>query len=110
MLTPPLVLWIGNHMVIEHVGVRNTVTGVYDNAATVAVTLKDSAGVALTGETWPKTMSYVAGSNGVYRATLAATIAAVSGDKLRAHLAVQGSGGEIDYREIPVTARYRQID
>lgn len=40
---------------------------VYVNDATVTVTIKDSKGDLLAGESWPVELPYVAGSNGLYR-------------------------------------------
>lgn len=43
-------------------------TGSYINTATVTLTaIKDSAGNVVTGDTFPKSMAYVAASNAVYR-------------------------------------------
>ncbi|MCR4300972.1 MAG: hypothetical protein NUV51_05120 [Sulfuricaulis sp.] len=64
----------------------------YLNAATVAVTLKDSAGVNITGETWPKTLAYVAGSNGRYRATLSDLIGIVPGQPVKATVTAEQGG------------------
>lgn len=67
-------LYYGNDMLLEVAGLRDQATGDYLNAATVTVTLEDDADVQVTGESWPLAMSYVASSNGVYRATLRDTL------------------------------------
>lgn len=68
-------LYIGNSNMVELAGLRasNTPT-TYINDATVTVTITDLAGTEVTGETWPKSMNYVASSNGVYRADLSASL------------------------------------
>jgi hypothetical protein len=66
------VLLIGNDLTIELQGLQDSLTGDYINAgATVTVTVKSAnTGIAIEGDVWPKTMTYVASSSGVYRATL----------------------------------------
>lgn len=73
-------------------GLQNAADDSYLNAATVSVTIKDSAGVNVTGETWPKTMSYVAASNGKYRATVSDAMAIVPGRAYTAHITAEASG------------------
>ena len=64
----------------------------YLNAATVAVTLKDSAGVDVVGETWPLAMTYVSGSKGRYRAILTDALTLDPGAKYTAIItAVSGT-------------------
>ena len=86
-----------NDTLIELAGLQNETTGAYLNTATVTVTLIDATGANVTGATWPMAMSYVAGSNGLYRATLGfdlpltenglykANIIAIGGTGLRAN-------------------------
>jgi hypothetical protein len=60
----------------------------YLNAATVAVTLKDAAGVEVTGETWPFTLAYVTGTKGRYRAILTDALVLVAGQIYTATITV----------------------
>lgn len=84
-------LQVGNSSVIEVQGLQNSVDETYQNSATVTCTLTDLAGASLAGETWPKTMVYVAASNGNYRATLSHEIAMVVGSSYLYDItAVQG--------------------
>jgi hypothetical protein len=69
-MTSAHILLKDNDMVLEVSGLQNKITGAYLNAAAVAVSLADAAGVAVTGQTWPLALTYVAASDGVYRATL----------------------------------------
>lgn len=66
-------LFIGNSNVVEMSGLRaNDVSGVYINDATVTCTITDLNGTEVAGQTWPLTMDYQTGSNGIYQATLPA--------------------------------------
>lgn len=103
-------LWIGNNNVIEIgkdlVGVlTNDVTDAVDTAATVTCTLKDSAAVDVTGDTWPKAMAHATGGN--YVATLSDAIAIVADAIYTAHVDVVGTGGEVAHWEIALTAKVR---
>ena len=60
------VLYVDNDMRLE-VGSLRDLDGVYLNAATVTATIYDALGVAVTGQSWPLTLAYVALSNGIYR-------------------------------------------
>lgn len=104
-----LTLYVGSSNVVELTGLTNSVTGAVDNAATVTVTVKDATGATnVAGETWPKSMAYVAASAGTYRATLSPNLAITSGTRYRAVVDVTGSNGDKDRREVPVAAKYRQ--
>jgi hypothetical protein len=60
-----------NDNVIEIDGAMNSITGDYLNTATVTLTsIKDLSGVAVTGVTFPMTMTYVTASNGKYQAII----------------------------------------
>lgn len=55
------------------------------------MTLKDSDGVEISGETWPKTLTYESASDGRYKCTLAAALALVAGKTYYGHItATQG--------------------
>jgi len=57
----------GNSTVIQHTVTNPLANPIYVNDATVTVTITDSNGVDLIGESWPVTLPYVTASNGVYR-------------------------------------------
>jgi len=69
----PISLFVGNTAILE-VSLVDVLTDSAVNAATVAVTLTDISGVELAGDTWPKTLSYVSGSEGIYRALLSSNV------------------------------------
>lgn len=103
------ILWIGNDNIVELIGYRSATTGQFLNAATVTVTLKDAAGVDVSGESWPKSMAYVDGSNGTYRATLPAALPLVEYAQYTGIIdAVQGVGST-DQRRQTLMARYRNV-
>lgn len=72
-------LYKDNDNTFEIGGLKND-TGAFINTATVTLTsIKDSAGVVVTGDTFPKTMAYVAASDAVYRASVDKLLAVTSG-------------------------------
>lgn len=86
-----LTLYIGNDCEIELYGLADA-RGSYQNDATVEVTLKTLSGVNVSGQSWPLTLAYVAGSDGVYRGVLQDTIDVSVNDALRAHVDVSAGG------------------
>ena len=64
------VLYIGNDMSLTVTGLKDEVSGDFINNATVTARLRDRAGNDITGQSWPATLTYVTGSNGIYRGTL----------------------------------------
>lgn len=104
-----LTFYVGASNVIELASLTNAVTGAVDNGATVTVTIKDWGGTTnISGETYPKSMAYVAASSGKYRATISPNLAIVAGTRYRAVINVTGNAGDKDYREVPIMAAYRQ--
>lgn len=101
------VLHVGNDHVLEVAGLRNELTGAALNSATVTVTLVDSAAAEVTGDTWPKTMSYVSGSDGVYRATLVYGLGLTAGARYTARITADAGNGLRAYWEMECVARPR---
>lgn len=87
------ILFQNNDTVLELENLKNEVNGAYLNSATVTVTLKDSAGMNVTGTTWPKAMTYVAASNGMYRATLPYGLALVPAQRYTATIVADAGAG-----------------
>lgn len=103
-----LTLYLGNDNVLTLVGLQNDISAAYLNAATVTVTLVDSDGTEISGETWPLTMTYVATSDGNYRATLPDTLTGLTAaDALTAKVSADGGAGLQGYWEVPVLAAVR---
>ena len=77
-MSNPVSLFVGNTAILE-ITLVDELTGDPVNSATVAITLTDISGVELTGDTWPKPLVYVAGSEGLYRALLSHNVAMEEG-------------------------------
>lgn len=101
------VLLIGNDSVLEIDRVKNEVSGAYINDASVFVTLRDDAGVAVVGTVWPKAVPYVAASDGLYRVTLPYTLDLTAGARYTAHVTVNGGTGLLAAWVIACVARTR---
>ena len=66
--------FVANTNLLTLVGLTSHITDIAINDATVTVTVMDSSGVEVTGETWPLTMDYISGSDGNYQAVLTDTL------------------------------------
>ena len=90
----PFDLYVDNDNLISVSSLRNSTaaTGVFINNATVAVTLLDSAGAEVAGETWPLTLGYVTASDGGYRAVMQDTLTIVPGSDYTAEITADGDG------------------
>lgn len=62
--------FVANTNVLMLTGLHNAATDAYISNATVEVTIKDLAGVAVPGVTWPISMAYVTASDGDYMGVL----------------------------------------
>lgn len=82
-----LVIEAGNAPVLQTI-VRDTLTGVAVDDASVVVTLTDAAGAQVTGATWPVALGYLAGSAGVYRVQLDAALPLLVGQSYKATFAI----------------------
>lgn len=78
------IVLVENDNVVELFELRNPITGAFLNAATVDITITDSEGVEVTGETWPLTIPYVTGSNGIYRVILDKVLGFIAGQRYTA--------------------------
>ncbi len=96
-----LIYYLNDH-VIEVDKFYDEVDGSYINSATVTVTLVDSTGTDVVGQTWPTALPYVASSDGKYRATLADTMTLVKGQPYTAKVTANGGPGLMGYWEVPV--------
>jgi len=103
-----LKLFIDNDNVLALIGLKNYVTSVYINDATVTATLYDAAGVEVTGQTWPVTMAYASGTDGIYRATLEYDLTVTTEQVYVAHVEVDGGSGLIGHFEARVMAMTRR--
>lgn len=86
------IILVENDNVVELDGLRNPVTGAFLNAATVDITITDSAGVEVAGETWPLSIPFVSGSDGIYRVVLDKVIEFIAGQRYTAVINARESG------------------
>jgi hypothetical protein len=86
----PLVINSDNYITLE--GLKDSTNNQFINTATVTVTVYSPANVALSGTSWPVTMSYVASSNGNYRGILPATLVVNKGETLTAKVTATVGG------------------
>lgn len=100
-------LYTGNDTVVEARGVMNEVTGEYLNSATVTCTLLTSAGVEVTGQSWPLAMAYVSSSDGVYRATVPKTVAITANGRYKMQIDVNAGAGLVGQWTVPCLCRVR---
>lgn len=62
--------YVDNDNIIELRGLQDIDDNYINDATVTLVTIVDSADTLVTGQTFPVVMSYVAASNGIYRATV----------------------------------------
>ena len=93
---------IDNNNVIELQTLTNGITGAVDTGASVTVTLKDSSGTEVVGQSWPAAMNHDTG--GTYRATLDDGLTLIATRSYTAIVDAVGTGGEVGHWEIPVQA------
>ena len=103
-----LTYYVGNTQVLELSGLKDTVSGNYQNDATVTVTLTDSAGASVSGQTWPAAMTYVPASNGTYRVTLDSDLVLTAGVTYTARIDVIAAGGIIGRWDCTVAVKPRR--
>jgi hypothetical protein len=102
------IIYIGNDSVMEVADLKNDQTGADINDAAVTVRLKTTAGADVDGETWPKTLNYVEGSQGMYRATLPYTLELAAGGRYVATIVADAGAGLRAEWDIDCVARTRK--
>lgn len=80
-------------------GLKDEVSGAFINIATVEVTLVDRDGTPVTGQSWPTSMPYVAGSDGVYRGTLSDSLDLTKFESYTAQITADAGPGLQQYWE-----------
>lgn len=101
------ILYLGNNSIVDVTGLRNENTGAYVADAVVSVTLLDQTGRPVIGSDWPLTLAYLAGSNGVYRATLPHTLDLVEGGRYLARIVADSGAGLQAQWDMPCVGRLR---
>ena len=93
---------------IEVSGLKNRALDTFINNANVTVTLKDKDGAEVVGETWPLTLDKVAGTDGLYRASLKDTLTLGLNEKVTAEVNADGGTGLQSYWEKPLIVRLQK--
>lgn len=91
-------------------GLKSSAEDIYLNNYEITVTVKDAAGAAVAGETWPLLMTYIEGSNGDYITAISYLVQFVAGDRYTAFVTVDASdssGERYGHWEFPFIARVR---
>lgn len=101
--------FVANTNVLDLTGLRNELTDAYINSATVTVTVKDEEGVEVAGQVWPLVMSYVAASDGNYRAFLADTLPFVAKAKYTAFIEANGGANLVGHWEFHFKPTTRSV-
>ena len=96
-----LVYWQHNDNVLILDALKDYIADTYINDASVTATLKDTAGNAVTGAT-DLVMSYVAGSDGQYRATIPYDITCTCRRMYTVEITADGGSDRRGFWEVPV--------
>ena len=102
----PTLIYKDNENLIELDELKNSANDTFVNDATVAVTIKNAAGTTVSGETFPKTMTYVASSDGKYQAALSDLMVLVPGQHYTAFITAISGALNASW-EIPLRAATR---
>lgn len=102
------VVYVGNTNIIEITGLKSAVEGSYVNDADVTVTVKDADDNAVSGQTWPAAMAYVAGSNGNYRGILEDDLALVDGSQYVAVIDADAGTNRVGHWEFAFSPKTRR--
>jgi len=104
------IAYVSNDSLLKLDGLEDeaATTTTYINDATVTATLVDEDGANVSGQSWPVTLSYVAASNGNYRATLEDVLVLSHGSNYTAKITANGGAGLMGYWELPIAAETRR--
>ena len=91
--------FVANTNVLQLLGLKSETDDTFINDATVTVTVTDADGVNVTGGAWPLTMSYVASSDGDYRAILSNELPLVAKAKYVATINADGGADRVGHWE-----------
>ncbi len=94
------IVFVNNDNYVELSALKNAITDVFINDATVTVTVKDTDGIEIglpSGESFPKTMAYVADSDGIYRVTFDKETEWIVGTKYVATIIATSSGLDAEW-------------
>ncbi len=93
-------IYLSNDHLLELRGLKNIATDAYIDDATVTAILVDEDDAQVSGQTWPLALSYVAGSDGIYRGTLTDSLSLTVDRVYTAQITVSGGSNLAAYWEI----------
>jgi len=100
-------LYIDNTPVVEVRELQNNITMEYLTSATVSLTLVDSEGLEVSGQTWPVSLAYV--EPGVFRTTIVGNLNLVPSEIYTAKIDVvsdEGHRASFNSRAVAKIRRY----
>lgn len=102
----PKPLWIGSTNMVEWVDMEHAASDSPRNDGTVTAVVKDSAGATVAGSS--TAMSYVTGTNGLYRGYIASTISLTEGSTYYLEITASSPGPPAanGFRRITCLAQY----
>jgi len=105
-----LTINLENSNLVELNGLKDKALGVFQNVASVVCTLYEPDGTTEVGSaTWPLTLTYASGSDGVYRGVITNLADIVEGPIYRAVVTAVASQGQLTNRwNQPTKAIVRQ--
>lgn len=83
--------YAANTNVLTLTGLQSEDEGTFLNEAAPTLTVKDSSGSPISGESWPVTMEYVAASDGNYRVIISSVVSLTAGQTYKAVVDVDSS-------------------
>lgn len=108
MNTDRLTVYVSNDNLIEVDGLQNAASDAYITSVTSATfTLVDSSGNDVTGAV-DIALSYVSGSNGKWRGTLADTVSLTAAAKYTCNISINAGAGLQGEWSVPVRAETRK--
>lgn len=102
-----MIFYDDNDTLITLSGLTAAGSGAAVSAATVTVTVKDTAGDEVAGATWPMSMPPVVGSAGTYRAVLPAELAVTPERQYTAEISVDAGSNGAGLWRVPFMVRER---
>ena len=100
-------VFVANSNMLELQGLFSEVEQAFVNDAAVTATVKDSNGAPLTGQTWPVVLSYIAQSDGIYRAILLESLPFQNKKTYTASIDADGGTGRKGHWEFSFNAQTR---
>ena len=93
-------VYVGNTNLLEIFRLKSAIDNSYINDATVTVTVKDSLGVEVTGQSWPTAVDYVSGSDGDYYCILDENLDLTAGESYIAEIDADGGVNRFGHWEV----------